>query len=317
VPLLRLIVPPAVTEELVAGLRDLEECSSIVVSEGAAVHPPGDLVRCEVSRDAVDGIVEDAARLGVTVWLQESEALTVNREPRRRSDVVVWAQVADVLSRSGHLSVQFLLLITIAGGIATVGIIQNQFLLVVAAMALSPDYFPLITGCLGLVRGEPRAVLRSMGTLALGFGLAAVGGWAITSALRQVGAVGDIPAGQNSVSLFVARPTTLSVVVACLAGVAGALAVTASDNRTLVGVFVSITTIPAAAGVGVGLAVGNAGDVYGSAAQLAVNLACLYLVGAATLWVRRRIWQRQRRHLPHAPHPMDGPAMLNRQLEVP
>jgi len=76
--------------------------------------------------------------------------------------------------------------------------------------------------------------------------------------------------------------------------------VTMSDNRALVGVFVSITTIPAAAGIGVGLAAGRLDDAVGSAGQLAVNLLCLYVVGAATLWAQRVYWRRRAPGVAHA-----------------
>lgn len=302
-PALRIVVDHAYTAEVVGLLRAEPSCTSVVVHHGAALHPPGDVVQCEVGREAVDEIVDSLRDVdGAAVWMEDSTLLLDAGGYRSsRQDAVMWAQVADLLDRNSRLSVLYVLVITIAGGIATVGILEDQFLLIIAAMALSPDYFPLVAGCLAIVRRHRQEFLRSLWTLVAGFGAAAVGAWALTRILQVAGAVRVLPGQDNDVELFVARPNWVSVVVACLAGVAGALSVTMSDNRALVGVFVSITTIPAAAGIGVGFAIGSWEDTLGSAAQLAVNLGCLYIVGAAVLVVQRRYWQR---HSPGVAHPL-------------
>jgi len=273
------------------------------VYPGAAVHPPGDLVTCQIGRDAVDEVVDALRDVdGTAVWMEDSTLLLdAGGHHASRDDAVMWAQVADMLDRNSRLSVLYLIVITVAGAIAAVGILEDLFLLIIAAMALSPDYFPLIAGCLAVVRRSKRAFLRSLRTLVAGFAAAALASWLLTTVLDALGAVTLGKAGESrgAVEIFVASPNWVSVVVACLAGVAGALSVTMSDNRALVGVFVSITTIPAAAGIGVGAAVGSWDDAIGSAGQLAVNLVCLYVVGALTLWAQRAYW---RRHSPGVAH---------------
>ena len=303
-PLLRIVVPPGAIDEVLALVRAEPSCTSVVVHPGAALHPPGDLLECELGRDAVDEVVDALRDLdGAAVWLEDStRLLDAGGHHVSRDDAVMWAQVADMLDRNSRLGALYLIVITVAGAIAAVGILEDLFLLIIAAMALSPDYFPLIAGCLAVVRRSRRSFLRSLRTLVAGFASAAVAAWLLTELLEALGAVtprsGDEAGG--AVAVFVASPNWVSVVVACLAGVAGALSVTMSDNRALVGVFVSITTIPAAAGIGVGLAAGRLDDAVGSAGQLAVNLLCLYVVGAATLWAQRVYWRRRAPGVAHA-----------------
>jgi uncharacterized hydrophobic protein (TIGR00271 family) len=281
-------------------------CTTVVVNPGAAVHPTsGDLVQCEVGRDAVDELVDAIAGVpGAVVSLADTTTL-LGQQGRRalRGDAVVWTQVADMLERSSQLTYLYVIMISIAGAIAAVGILEDLFLLVIAAMALSPDYFPLISGSLALVRRHRIDFLRSLGVLASGFAAAAVAAWLLTEVFVRTGVVRySAFEPDKAVALFVTQPNWVSVVVACLAGVAGALSVTILDNRALVGVFVSITTIPAAAGVGVALALRAWGDLVGSAGQLGVNVVCLYVTGAATLWLQRAYWARR---APGVAHPLD------------
>jgi uncharacterized hydrophobic protein (TIGR00271 family) len=92
----------------------------------------------------------------------------------------------------------------------------------------------------------------------------------------------------RELTLFISKPDALSVVVALLAGIAGALALTLPDARGLVGVFVSITTIPAAANIGVALAARNGDEAWGAFVMLAINVLALVVAGTVTLGLRSR-----------------------------
>ena len=53
--------------------------------------------------------------------------------------------------------------------------------------------------------------------------------------------------------IFIVRPDGWSFIIALLAGVAGTLSLTSAKSGPLVGVFISVTTIPAAANVALGI----------------------------------------------------------------
>jgi hypothetical protein len=76
--------------------------------------------------------------------------------------------------------------------------------------------------------------------------------------------------------------------VALAAGVAGMLAVETRAGAA-VGVGISITTIPAAAYLGVAAGDGELDKVWGALAVLGTNVALLLLGGTATLLVQRRL----------------------------
>jgi len=97
---------------------------------------------------------------------------------------------------------------------------------------------------------------------------------------------------ERQLTAFISHPDALGAVVAALAGVAGMLSLTKARSGTLVGVLVSVTTIPAVANIGVAAAYGEGPEMAGAALQLAVNLAGLVLAGMATLVVQSRLTTR-------------------------
>jgi hypothetical protein len=70
---------------------------------------------------------------------------------------------------------------------------------------------------------------------------------------------------------------------------------TRAQGLALIGVFISVTTIPAASDIGVSLAFGNGSEARGSALQLLLNVTVLTAVAIAGLPVQQAIWQRAAR----------------------
>jgi uncharacterized membrane protein len=73
------------------------------------------------------------------------------------------------------------------------------------------------------------------------------------------------------------------------------LSLSTAKSGALVGVLISVTTIPAAANVGVSAAYADWSTTAGSAGQLAVNLISIVLAGTGVLYVQRLPYVRRRR----------------------
>ena len=82
---------------------------------------------------------------------------------------------------------------------------------------------------------------------------------------------------------------------AACAGAAGMLSLSTAKSGALIGVLISVTTIPAAANIGIAAALGDWDTSLGSAAQLAVNLLAILLAGTLTLWIQRLLYHRRKR----------------------
>lgn len=94
---------------------------------------------------------------------------------------------------------------------------------------------------------------------------------------------------------FVYAPDWFSFVVAALAGIAGTLSLTSAKSGALVGVAISVTTIPAAANAAVALSYGDMGQTWGSTKQLLLNLLGITLAATLTLLAQKWLWSTQRK----------------------
>jgi uncharacterized hydrophobic protein (TIGR00271 family) len=104
--------------------------------------------------------------------------------------------------------------------------------------------------------------------------------------------------GSHPATLFISRPNVYSIIVAVLAGIAGVLSLTTAKSGALIGVLISVTTIPSAANIGVASAYGDWSELAGAAEQLLLNLFSIVAAGVATLSLQRWVFARRRaRHL--------------------
>jgi uncharacterized membrane protein len=90
------------------------------------------------------------------------------------------------------------------------------------------------------------------------------------------------------------NPNLFSLVVAVLAGIVGVVSLTESRANALIGVFISVTTIPAAADIGLSIAYASWAEARGSAFQLLLNVTVLIAMGALVLRLQRIIWRTRR-----------------------
>jgi uncharacterized hydrophobic protein (TIGR00271 family) len=212
------------------------------------------------------------------------------------ADAVVWETVEFQTSESAHLSGSFLAFMVLATLIAALGRLQDSLILIIGAMIVGPEFGPLSGLSVALVQHRRGLARRSAATLAVGFPVGIAASFAVTLVLRAAGsAPDDLEEISRSATLFISHPDEYSVLVALLAGVAGALSLSTAKSGALVGVLISITTIPAAANVGVASAYGDWSEAGGALAQLVVNLTCIVIAVIATLVLQRWLYQRRRR----------------------
>ncbi len=176
--------------------------------------------------------------------------------------------------------------------IAAVGILTDSVILIIGAMVVGPEFGPLAGFCVAVVQRQLPLARRSLAALAVGFPLA-IGTTVLGTLLLRAFDRGPDELGEHPATLFISRPDLFSPIVATLAGVAGMLSLSTAKSGALIGVLISVTTIPAAANVGVATAYGDWHEVGGAAAQLGLNLACIIVAGIATLTLQRRLYRRR------------------------
>ena len=79
------------------------------------------------------------------------------------------------------------------------------------------------------------------------------------------------------------------------AGAAGMLSLSTAKSGALIGVLIRVTTIPAAANIGIAIAFGDWDTALGSAGQLPSTSLAILLAGTLTLYIQRLLYHRRRR----------------------
>ncbi|MEU7899500.1 DUF389 domain-containing protein [Nonomuraea sp. NPDC049152] len=297
---LRLISPPDRTHEVIEVLEGCTGVTNIAVLAGAARAPKGDLIFCDMARESANEVIDRVNWLKhegsiaiehIDLSISEAAEQAEAEAPGEGDDAVVWAALAQRVDDDLRLTWAYLVFIAIATQLAGIGVVTNSLVLIVGAMVLGPEFGAIAAACFGLLTLRWHLVGRSLATLAIGFGVAIAITFACAFVSRGLGWIdaGSLDTGHEEVQ-FIVKPDRWSFIVALLAGAAGVLSVTAGKSSALVGVFISVTTIPAAGYAAVAMALGNWPEVGGSALQLAVNIAGMVISGTAVLYVQRRIW---------------------------
>jgi uncharacterized hydrophobic protein (TIGR00271 family) len=155
-------------------------------------------------------------------------------------------------------------------------------------MVVGPEFGPLAGLAVGLVRRRAALARRAAVALVVGFAGAIVITALLSLLARATGLIdpSDIT-GSSRETEFIYHPGWFSLITAVVAGTAGMLSLLSSKSAALVGVFISVTTIPAAGNAAVGGVLGQWNETWQSLAQLAINLAGITAAGVATLLIRR------------------------------
>ncbi|GHC58057.1 hypothetical protein GCM10010507_38520 [Streptomyces cinnamoneus] len=172
------------------------------------------------------------------------------------------------------------------------GIITNSPILIVAAMVVGPEYGAITSVALGIDHGNRTRIRRGLFALTAGFLPAVVVTFLFSWTIRGLGLQPEaFDLGIRPVSTLIDAPDVFSVVVAVLAGVVGIVSLTQARTSALFGVFISVTTIPAAADIGVSCAFSSWSEARGSLIQLLLNIVLLIVVGVLTLRFQRAVWR--------------------------
>jgi uncharacterized membrane protein len=255
----------------------------------------------EIDSGVADEVLEllhecDLAADDVVLWRTASIVPLEWRRRRRKTlehDSTVWAEISARAAEHARTALLYSLFMAAAGVVAGVGVLQGSSILVVGAMALSPDLLPISATAVGLVERRWALAARATLTLGIGLGIAALAAAVVALLLRAFGRVDaglDLADSALGPSLTEIGPGT--VLVALTAGIAGMLAYETAAGAA-VGVAISVTTIPAAAytGTAFGLGVDGGGGAFN---VLAVNVLFIVTGSTLTLLVQQR-WRHHKR----------------------
>jgi uncharacterized hydrophobic protein (TIGR00271 family) len=302
---LRIIVPPDRTGAVEHLLTGDPAATHVVVLPDAARSPRGDLVFCDVVREGASNLIQRLRDLGVdrdgSIVVEHVDTIlsaaadrAEQRVPGYGVDAVVWEEIEHTTGEETRLSAAYLIFLTVATIIAAIGVLLDQPILIVGAMVVGPEFGPLAALCVGVVRRHGGLVRRAGLALAVGFPVAMLATLLATWGLDGLDLVSrEMLLRPRPLTDFIWRPDALSWVIGFLAGVAGMLSLTSAKAGTLVGVLISVTTVPAAANVAVAAAYGVWWEAASAGLQLLINVVAIVAAGVLTLAVQRVAWRRR------------------------
>jgi uncharacterized hydrophobic protein (TIGR00271 family) len=300
----RVVVPEGEQATLIRELEGLPAIHNMVVLPGVARRPDGDLVQFDVAKEATNEVLTllrslDLHRTGsitidqIGLALSDHAAFSEEVAPGDSDATVIWEEVEARVRSDSHFTASYLALMIVAILIAAVGIILDSTVLIVGSMVVGPDFGPLSGIMLGLHRRRFRRAAGAARTLLAGFAAGIVASILMVVAVRLFDRVpSGYASGIRPFTSFISRPDGWSVIVAALAAVAGTISLIEAKAGPMVGVLISVTTVPAAANIAVALSLGEGGEAAGAFAQLVVNLVVMIVVGVANLGVAKRFVHR-------------------------
>lgn len=297
---IQLSTTPELSARILGRLEGMAGIASVSLQAGASVHPPGDVLTIDATNEAARAILKLLDELdafeGGCVTLGEPTAVIAPRHHAvlsRQGNEAAWEDVAEQLRRDTNVTVNYLLLMTVAGAIACFGVVAGTLHIVVGAMLIAPGFEPVLRiafGALGRRHGA-REGLRSVvaGYLALAAGAAA----ALPLALLLEGRTAEeLP--ELHWAAYWSSLQASGVVVSLFAGAAGATIMSGRLTVFATGVMVALALVPSMALVGMGLASGNLALALGGLLRWGTEVCCVLVAGGAVLALKRRILHHRR-----------------------
>ncbi|MDT0167803.1 DUF389 domain-containing protein [Pseudarthrobacter sp. BRE9] len=303
---LRICVPGELSAVTLKTCRDQRGAAEVALAAGASVVPRGDVIEVLIAREAVEELLEKLEILKIrdvgSISMNTPEfVLSTNADraeqaaPGDGADAVIWDDVTRQTGEDSRLTWNFLAFLVLATQLAGIGIVTDSPIAIVGAMAVGPEFGPLAALAVSLATRQWRLGRRAAVALCVGFPVAML----FTALMAWL----SVPLGlfphdaleKGSAVEFIYHPGPYSLIVAVLAGIAGMLSIIGRRSAALIGVFISVTTVPAAGYVAVALVLGEYQKATGSALQLLLNLVGIVVAALAVLFFYRVVSRR----LPH------------------
>jgi uncharacterized hydrophobic protein (TIGR00271 family) len=280
-------------EDPLAGLlRELEGVRRVLRQPDESCAPARTVFVADVEPISADRLIAAIDDLGISVddYVLERVDVVAPQRTRltghRNADGLAWVEVMGAARANSWPLARYLALISVAAVIGALGVIVSNSILVIGAMAVSPDLLPICATCVGLVASRYALALRSFVTLTVGLGLVVVIATVLSFLLKATGILPDDFRVEQSDLSTLAHTDYSTVLVALAAGVAAMLSFETGASAA-VGVAISVTTIPASAYLGVAIGGGGVEGALGALVVLVVNVGLLIVGGTLTLLVQR------------------------------
>jgi len=211
-------------------------------------------------------------------FVEEAEIIEAERVTRRVSREEILSRIRDdaVLSRN------YIIFTISAAIIATLGLLTDNVVMIVASMIIDPLMAPILGTSMGIVLNLEDLRKESLKSETFGLLLDILTGFIITLLLPYSTVTKEM--------ILRAYPSVLDIIFALTAGIAAALSTVSAEVMTLVGVAIAASLLPPATNIGIGIAYLVKGVptaktlIIGSSALLAINILAITIASVTFFW---------------------------------
>jgi uncharacterized protein DUF389 len=296
--------PAASTDALIKDLEQLEDVISLSVERGASLKPPGDVLTVHALNRGADDVLAlvSAARRFGPVSVTTSEVASIvdpDHEAAVDDDVDegIWEEMEAGLRHHGRVTVNYLALMALGGGIAAVGLVSEpatQAISFVAASVIASGFEPIAKIPLGLTLRRWNLVRRGLTSAAAGYAALVISAALTLLVLRLLGAVTVPDLVDNPAVELIAHPPGSQILRSAFAAAAGILIFAAYRETVIAGALMALELIPAAALAGAALASGRPTLIYEGLERLLVDIALIVALGWVIFAAKQAFVHRRR-----------------------
>lgn len=253
-------------ESLAQDLTDeSRECDLLLVGENVS----GALPKILKATPSMVGMIRRASRLG-RGRIQDRVARVLPQ-----INVTDYADLYEKLQSGSRWNSDFIVMLSLAAGIASLGLLQSSPAVVIGSMLLAPLMTPMIGMGLALNQGNSKLAYTCFRAISRGF----------LTALLISAAVGVITPGSELTPEIMARtePNILDLLIAFFSGIAAAYAMARpSLAGSIAGVAIATALVPPTCSAGIALAYFHWTDAIGAFFLLVANVLAIILAAGAT-----------------------------------
>ena len=292
-------VPSASTDAIVRELERNAFGVGLNVLRQASIKPPGDTLLIHVLNRGADDVLRTLRQhmAGDSFSIVTSEVASIS-DPEHQSaidhdiDEAIWEEMETGLRHNGRLTSNYLLLMALGGVIAAVGFVSpvhNQVIAFVAASIIAPGLEPLAKLPLGIVLRRGDVAWVGLKASVGGYGLLAL---AAALTFRLLLLVGDVEAAtflEHEATASLLDPKFMDMLVSLAAAAASILMYLAYRRNVIAGPLIALILIPAAAAVGMSMAIGEWGLAGEIAKRLGADVAMVVGAGLVLIYAKQKL----------------------------
>ncbi len=290
-------------DEFCRNIVENENVINVSFQRGASIKPAGDIVTVHLLSRGADAVLREIEKVsGENVSVATSELTSIIDKKHDRKidndlDEAIWEEMETGLRHQGHVTPNYLALMALGGGIASIGLINEsaaQAVAFTAASIIAPGFEPLAKIPLSAVLRNWNLLWHGVKATLIGYGVLIFSAFLAMGLMSLTGSVEEAEFVKNSEVENLSHPKLKEYLIPLFSGVAGMVMIAAYRRNVIAGPLIGLVLIPASAMIGASLAFGRADYAWEATERFLVDAAIVIGTGLIIFFIKQII-QHQRK----------------------